>query len=248
MTGKTFFDNVSSMSKSSLSKISAALVSFFILAVTSSPVIAVDLPAGRQDSTTAAAAKRPLVQQKINIRKEQIENRIENLKEKLASKTAALRAKLEAFKDRKKAEIAERVNTNLNKINKKQTEQMLKHLDRMSVILDKLEARVNQGRPDIKNPGTTKTAIADARSSIASTSAAVSAQAQKDYTISVTSESRIKTDVKAQRDALHSDLLSVRKMVIASKQAVANAVRVAKSGSEASSSGSARKEGTSSGQ
>ncbi|MDP3758247.1 MAG: hypothetical protein Q8Q86_00865, partial [Candidatus Daviesbacteria bacterium] len=110
----------------------------------------------------------------------------------------------------------------------------------------KLETRVNRGEPDIKDPAAARTAIASARVTIASTSAAVSAQSLKDYTVTVSSEARVKLDAKLQRDKLHTDLLALRKIVIDAKQAVGNAIRVAKSGKiEIPRAG---KEGTNSGQ
>lgn len=164
---------------------------------------------------------------------------------KQASKSAAFRAKLQTFKDAKKAQIAERVNVNLNSINQNQTIQMSKVIDKMAVILDKLEARVNQGKPDIKDPAAAKAAIASAKAAIATASAAVSVQAQKDYTIQVTSENKIRTDAKTQRDKLHTDLQALRKTVIEAKTAVANAIRIAKSGALPTINS---QEGTSSGQ
>ena len=163
-------------------------------------------------------------------RKEKVRERMENRKEATATREAALKLKLQNFKDQKKATAAARISENLNKINTKQTEQMLKHLDKMTAILDKLEARVNEGKPDIKDPAKAKAAIADARASLASASAAVKDQAQKDYTLVISSEGKVRQDAKAVRDGLHTDLLAVRKMVIDAKQSVANAIRVTKSG------------------
>lgn len=168
------------------------------------------------DSTTSGKAvpnRTQLLQQKLETKKENAENKIMAVKEKIASKEAALKTRLQQFKNKKKAEIAERVNTNLNKINQNQTDQMKKHLDKMSAILDKLEAR---------------TAVDPARAVIASASAAVTAQAQNDYTIQVTTETKVRTDAQMQRTKLHSDLSSVRKAVIDAKQAVANAIRTVK--------------------
>lgn len=160
-------------------------------------------------------------------------------KEKVASREAAMKTKLQAFKDKRKAEAAARINTKLNNINAKQTAGMLKHLGKMSALLDKLKARVNSGSPDIKDPAAAKAAIADSRAKIASATAAVKTQAANDYTITVTSESKIKADAQAQREKLHADLKAVRQQVIAAKQSVANAIRVAKG---------LRKEATQSGQ
>lgn len=235
------------MSKSTISKASAILLGLSILAISTYPAFAdiTDKEFSRIKPVKPINATSPAN------RREKVEQKIEDLKEEIASKTAALKIKLQAFKDKRKAEIAERVNSNLNKINQNQTTQMQNHLNRMSTILDKLETRVNQGKPDIKDPADAKTAITSARSVIATASAAVSAQAQKDYTIQVTSETKVKIDAKLQRDKLHADLLSVRKSVIDAKQAVANAIRIAKSGPSASASAvgpETEKEGTASGE
>lgn len=163
-------------------------------------------------------------------KKEKVTTRIDSMKEKMASREAALKIKLGTFRNKERAAIADRVNTNLNMINKNQTTQMLKHLDTISSILTKLENRVNQNTPDIKDPAMAREVIANARNAIASASAAVSEQAAKDYTIQVTSEGRIRQDAQKQREALHKDLSALRKLVIDAKQSVANAIRVAKSG------------------
>ncbi len=210
-----------------MSKIFAVLVCLFLFSATSFSIYAID-------STTAATIKRPLLIQE--------KSRIESLKEKIASRTAVLKLKLEAFKNKQKAIIAERINTNLNAINQNQTNQMQKHLNTMTNILDKLETKVKQGSIDIKNTNAAEAAITSARASIATASAAASAQAQKDYTIVVTSETRIRIDAKTQRDKLHADLLDLRKLIVSAKQSVGNAIKVAKTEIKE------EKEGTESGQ
>ena len=146
------------------------------------------------------------------------------------AREAVLKAKLLAFKDKRKAEIADRVNTNLNRINQNQTTQMLKHLEKMSALLDKLEARVNAGSADIKDPQAAKTAISSASAQIASATSAVKTQAEKDYTLQISSETKVKADAQALRSKLGTDLKSVRQLVIAAKQKVSNAVRIARTG------------------
>lgn len=235
------------MSKLTISKATAILVGLSVVISGFSPVLAQDQPVRStlktsliKTATSTATNKNQLLYQKITIKN--IEDQIANMRERLASKTALLKTKLQTFKDQTKATIAERVNANLNQINQNQTRQMQKHLDTMSSILDKLGARVNQPTPDIKNPVTAKEAIASARNVIATASAAVSAQSQKDYTIEVTTESKIRIDAQSMRNKLHTDILAIRKDVIDAKRAVANAIRIAKSGSTKS-----EKEGTTSG-
>lgn len=188
-----------------MSKTSRILVGLSLIAFLVSPTFAED------GATAAARIRKPLPAQIVNTRVE-----------KIASKTATLKTKLEAFKNKNKAAAAERINTNLNTINQNQTTQMQRHLDAMTVILNKLETRVSSP----------SAAIATARANIASASAAVAAQSEKDYTITVTSEAKIKTDAKKQRDALHADLLALRKIVIDAKQSVGNAIREGRSGGQ----------------
>lgn len=166
--------------------------------------------------------------EKAEIKEEIIRNKLARMQEERATKAATLRAKLETFKDKKKATTAARININLNKLNQNQTEQMWRYLNNVTVVLDKLEARLKQANADIKNPAAAKEAIVIARQAIASASAAVTAQRDKDYTIIITTELRIKEAAKNQRDKLHTDLSAVRKMVINARQTVAQAIRTAK--------------------
>lgn len=212
---------------------SAIVVSLLSTILLVNPVLA--------ENTAVPNAAGTIKKNRINPPIQKLENRLaskeaalaqkmEEIRAKIASKEAILKTRLQKFRDKRKAEIAERINTNLNRINKNRTEDMLRHLNKMSTILDKLEARVNQGKPDIKDSAKAKEAIDSARDAIASASAAAQAQAAKDYTLTVSSEAAIRAEAKAARDKLHTDLQAVRKLSIAAKQAVGNAIRVAKSG------------------
>lgn len=245
------------MPKSIISKAPAILVGLSLIAFSISPIIAEDSTKSGitlEENRRIMPIKLPMPSDKVNERKdiieakrENIENKIAEMKEKIASKTAALHLRFQEFRDKKKAEIAERVNDNLNRINQNQTTQMKNHLDRMSVILDKLEARVNKAEPDIKDSAAAGKAITQARVAISIASAAVSDQALKDYTITVTTEGRIGLDAKTQRNKLHEDLITTRKLVIDAKQATIQAIRVARSGPVPVGTG-LKKEGTNSGQ
>jgi hypothetical protein len=166
-----------------------------------------------------AQERKDIVKQRVETRKELATLRRADVMEKMASREAALKLKLDTFRDQRKATVAAKINTNLNKINDKQTEMMLKHLTVMTKILNKLEEKV----------GSTS-AITDSETKIASATAAVEAQANKDYTITATSEATIKADAKTMRDSLHTDLKAVRQLVIDAKQSVAKAIMEARSG------------------
>lgn len=179
---------------------------------------------------TPAAAVRNQIQERIETRQNIVDSKLTAAREQKTVKLEALKAKLLKFRNQDKANIAEKINTNLNNINQNQTDQMSKHLTTMSTILEKLENRVKQNSSDIKSPEAVKVEIAAAKQTISSASAMVSTQAEKDYTIQISTESRIRVDAKKQRDALHQDLQTVRKSVIDAKQSVANAIRAAKIG------------------
>ncbi len=218
-------------------KLSAAVSTLLIAATFATVVLAEDATPG---ATTLKRTQ--LIQQRIVTTKENTADKIAAMREKVASREALLKTKLDAFKDKRKAQVADRVNTNLNRINQNQTSQMLNFLNKATEILNKLESRVNEGAPDIKDPAAAKAAIADARTKIATAQTAVTAQSQNDYTITVTSETTVKKDAQSAREKLHSDLLAVRKQVVDAKQSVANAISLAKSGNPAP------KEATTSGQ
>lgn len=226
-----------------LPKILASALAFTLILLFSYPILA-------QEATSTTTRKdrieerKQKVEGRMEAKKEGVETRIEERKAKMATREAVLKERLEKFRDKKKAEVTERVSSNLNRINQKMTGQMLKHLERMSSILSKLETRVNSGSPDVKDVSSAKEAIAEAKTAIEEAKALVSAQAEKDYTVTVTTEGKVRTDVKKARDILHTDLKAAREAVIKAKQAVANAIRVAKSG-KLDLPG---KEGTSSGQ
>lgn len=207
-----------------LSRTSALFIGISVVTAAMTPAFAEDSVLSKQASS--GAVKRQIVQQQKQVSLKAAET----AKEKIASRTAVLKTKLQAFKDQRKAVAAEKINTNLSIINANQTKQMQNHLNTMTIILSKLENRVNQGTSDVKDPAAAKAAIASARALIATTSAAVSAQAEKDYTIEITSEAKIKTDANTQRNKLHADLLALRKMVVEAKQSVGNAIRIAKAG------------------
>lgn len=193
------------------------------------------------DSTTSAKTRGQKVQERIETRQENIQDRVdtrketlaqrvEDRKENIASREAALKAKLNSFRNKQKAQIVERLNNELNNINKKMILHFQRVLEVMSTILNKLEARVNSSTPDIKDPTLAKEAINDAKLTIASANAAVSAQAAKDYTVSLTTEARAKTDLQTVRKQLHDDLKVVHQSVADAKKSVARAIRIAKSG------------------
>lgn len=156
------------------------------------------------------------------LRAARLESKIDNLTEKAASREAALKARLANFKDQRKAQTTERVNTNLAKINKQRTDMMMAHLDRMSSILSRLDSRVANVTDKDTSPA--KNQIASASSAITTAKEAVASESAKDYTIDVTSEGTVRKDAQTARDSLYTDLRSVHQLLVNARQALAKAI------------------------
>lgn len=176
-------------------------------------------PVYAEDSTSSGSTTRSPkpIRPKLEKKIEKVEDRLE----RIASKTAQLKERLGKFKDQKKAKVVERINEELNKINTRQTDNMAKHLAKMTEILGKVEDR---SASNSANTTDVQTAIVDAKGKIASASAAVEVQADKDYSISVSSESGVRADAKKTRDMLHTDLKATRGLVQEARASVAAAI------------------------
>ncbi len=218
---------MASTQRANFSKIAQVAVLGIITAIISTTVYA----EGTESGAITSIHISPPVQQRITKIDTTIASREAKLSEdsdvrkaKIASREASLKAKLQKFKDKRKADLTQRISTNLNMINKNETEHMLKNLDTMSSILDKLEAILNNSEASA--------AIASARQTIATTSAVVNEQAQNDYTIQVSSESTVRSDAKAKRDQLFNDLRAVRKEVIDAKQSIMRIFRLVRIGTK----------------
>lgn len=204
----------------------AAVIFFLSTVLFISPALAIESSFDRNSEQkqiirTGSETKVVQIKNKIGTREavisKKIETRIIDIREIIASREAELKIRLNKFKDKKKAGIAERLNRNLNNINQNRTDEMSKNLEKMSGILDRLETRAGK-----------TTEITESRALIASASSAVKDQAQKDYTVTVTTEKNIKTDLGKVMTQLQQDLRAVRKQVIDAKQSVAYAIRKAK--------------------
>lgn len=157
---------------------------------------------------------------------DEIKKRHEELKDLREEHHALLKEKLKAIRDKRKAEIAERVDQRLNEINRNRTTSMARHLSQMSMLLEKIDARIASASASGKNTASASAALAAAESKIAQASTAVGVQAGKDYTVTVSTESALRKDVQASRDLLHTDLKATHQTVVDARKAVIDVIRL----------------------
>lgn len=142
-----------------------------------------------------------------------------------ASARTAFQQKLNTIRDAKKKERAERLNTNLNEVNKKRTEALMKFLDRVSEIFTKVQNRAANAKAAGKDTSKVDAAIAKAQADIATAKSAILAQAAKQYTATITSENALRNDMGTAMKQLQSDLGKVKDVVTQAHKSVSEAVK-----------------------
>lgn len=151
------------------------------------------------------------------------------ISEAMQNKKEALKQRLATFKDTVKAERVDRINTILGSVNTNRTTTMQANLEKMTAIVVRLETKLTELESEGKDTSAAKLTTASAKTAIETAKTALTAQAAKDYTIAITSESTVKTDAATMRQSLHTDLRTLHQLVVDARQAVAKAISETKS-------------------
>ena len=141
--------------------------------------------------------------------KQQIKDRIqakkEAVREAITTKREEFRAKLQTIKNQKKRALVERIDAKLSNVNIKHTDRFIQVLSNLQTILDKMSEDVDK---------------TDAQAAIEAAKVAVVNQAAKSYTIALSTETALRSNVGAITSQLRLDLMATHKLVIDAKQAV----------------------------
>lgn len=177
----------------------------------------------KQNVKTELQAKKDNLQA---ARAEQLENRkasLQKAKETIAQKKDELKTKISAVKDEAKKKILEKVYNNINALNERLTKHYVNILNRIEVVLKKIETRAQIAKENGRNVVGVETAITTAKNAILTSRTAIDAQTQKTYELQITTENALRNNVGVARKLLQSDLTKVRQTVAAAHQAVKNA-------------------------
>lgn len=117
----------------------------------------------------------------------------------------------------KKQQILEHISNQLTLINDRATKAMLRHLERLQALLNKIKERV----PTVD--------ITAAQAKIDEAKAAVETQAAKEYVIEFTDESGLRVGASTAKTTLRADIKAVREKVRLARQAVVDVLKAAKS-------------------
>lgn len=136
----------------------------------------------------------------------------------LASPTLAVEATRSGkqIRNEKKQQILEHINQQLILINDRATKAMLKHLERIQALLNKIKVRV----PAVD--------ITVAQTKIDEAKIAVETQAAKEYVIEFSNESGLRVGASTAKTKLRADIKAVREKIRLARQAVVDVLKNAK--------------------
>ena len=152
---------------------------------------------------------------KIKIQKEEMKNQID-------VKKAELTTKLAKIKDTSKKATVEKINDQLVKLNLDTTDKFSKALNQLEDVLNKISERAKKDSDKGLDITEVSNAITNASAIIKTSRDAIQIQAAKIYTVKITTEANLKTDVGSVRQTLQTDLAAVKKTVTAARDVVHN--------------------------
>lgn len=155
----------------------------------------------------------------------EIESFAQRFMQEVASRSARLQEMLAKFSDREKARRVEKLNDRLAETNAKITTDVQLHLEDYGKILTKLETRIDQVTD--KDTSAVKTAIEQTKAAITEANNAAIEQAQKDYTLEITSETMARSDVENTTQKLKADTDQDIEKERAARKLLTNAITVA---------------------
>lgn len=167
-----------------------------------------------QDATGPATRQKVIQQRREEVREIRDQNR-----EEMKAKREEFKQKLQTVRDERKKKIVEQADAKLTEINKRRTDAMVRHLDKMGEILAKVKVR-----------GGDTTA---AEAAVAAARSAVVAQAAKTYTITISTEDKLKINVGETMKALKTDLQAVHQKIVDARKTIADVIRSVKKASPA---------------
>ena len=163
-----------------------------------------------------------LIEQKREELKQQIETKREEAKTKIEAAREQLKQKLTTIKDERKKQIVEKLGADIQELNSRRVEHFTNVADKLDKVLANIKSRMDKAEANGKDVTAVKAAITSAESAITAARTAITAQAGEVYTIAVSTEAKLKTDVGVTRQKLQNGLEVVRKALQAAHDAVRN--------------------------
>lgn len=187
----------------------------------SAEVTTTDAASGNSDAASSWQEKR-------TARKAAIEAKKLEIKEMIEAKKEETKANIEAKLEEKKEQAVNRIQTRLAKINTRRATYYLNMLDHLTKITDKIQSHADTLFENHGFDQDTQNAIDATYDVITSAQLVVEEQQGKTYEITVSSDETVKSEVKAVRDLLHTDLTSTKSTIHTTRDTVQNTFQIVK--------------------
>ncbi len=206
----------------------------FLLCVVAAPIRAQVQPSSEGQRRAAQTEARQEIKAVKNTLHEEAQRRQEEframmdaqrgvLKDTIKAKREELRRRLTAISDEQKRKRVETIDARMDALNERMTEHFSLALEQLENILEKIAERAGEAAKKGDNGAAVSVAMTSAKASLAISRTATVLQAGKTYTITISAEDGLRTDVGIARQALHDDLVMVRETVKNARDAVHDA-------------------------
>ncbi|MBI2064794.1 MAG: hypothetical protein HYT62_01930 [Candidatus Yanofskybacteria bacterium] len=164
-------------------------------------------------------------EQKREELKDRLEQKKEELKDRIENKREELKKRLEKIKDNRKKQVVEKIDKNLDSLNEKITDRLLENLKKLEDILVRIGERTDVAEGRGVDVSSVDSAVVAAQAAIGDVKTAVEVQATKTYSLAISTEDKLKTDVGKTRRLLQEDLKVVSEKVKVARNAVHEAAQ-----------------------
>ena len=175
----------------------------------------------RLDDSKSRALEQRLENHRRSLNDDVSKARVE-VKELREQQREVLKKKMERLRDARKKAAVERIAVNLEKANDRAVERYGEALDRLDLVIAKIETRISE----LSGKGVAVTDVTallnDAKAKIATARGSLVTQAAKTYPLTITDEATLGRTVAAAREALHSDLKVVQEAIVAVRDSLGN--------------------------
>ncbi len=179
---------------------------------------------GPQEAMKLLQERRQEFQKKVEAKREELKNTIQEKRieaEKvITTKREELKKKLGQFKDEQKKRVTEQVNENLNKVNQNVVNRFTNNINELERVLTNINTRADKATANGSDVSSVLAAVQIAKDAIAPARIAISTQAGKVYSVTISTEAKVADDLKISRDTLNTDLKTVQEKVRTAHTAV----------------------------
>lgn len=133
--------------------------------------------------------------------------------------------KLQTLQDTRKKEILSRLDGKIKEIEDRRIKALTGHLNNISEILDKISVRADKLKVNGKDTSVVDAKLADCRNDVTNAQAALTAEAGKQYIITLSSANTAKVDAGATLHQLETDLKAVGDKILTARKCVADSLK-----------------------